>query len=140
MAGLITCQMGDRTNFVITPFMTPLNGAQQDISSFDTPCADGNTAYGLTGVCGCNKVVYSTVVFADPETGPLLDEFVSQKSAALVGADNMSVTEPEPGTCPAGSTTNCQGYFFYPNFKYHFGAVRGAQGVQMAVTALESHQ
>ena len=79
MAGLITCQMGDRNNFVITPFMTSLNGAQQDVPSFDTPCADGNTAFGLTGVCGCNTVVYSTVVFADPETGPLLDEFVSQK-------------------------------------------------------------
>ena len=128
MAGLITCQMGDRNNFVITPFMTSLNGAQQDVPSFDTPCADGNTAFGLTGVCGCNTVVYSTVVFADPETGPLLDEFVSQKSSALVGASNLTVSEPEPGTCPPGSTTNCQGYFFYPNFQYHFASVRSPQG------------
>jgi hypothetical protein len=140
MAGLAACQLGNRTNYTVTPFELPLNGGSPpDIPSFDTPCADGITAYGETGVCGCNKVVYTTVVFADEPNGTLLDEFVSQTSSALVGANNMTVTQPEPGVCtPAGSTT-CTGYFFYPNYEYHYGSIRSAQGIAIAKAALETN-
>jgi pimeloyl-ACP methyl ester carboxylesterase len=138
MAGLASCQLGNRTGYVLTPFETPLNGAQTDIASFDTPCADGNTAYGLTGVCGGNKVVYTTVVFADQPNGSQLDEFVSQASSMLAGATNMTVTQPEPGVCTPAGSTMCQGYFFYPNFEYHYGSIRSAQGIGIAKAALES--
>jgi hypothetical protein len=139
MAGLAACQLGNRTNYVITPFEQPLNGGQADIASFDTPCSDGSTAYGISNACGCNKVVYTTVVFADETDGTLLDEFVSEKSSALVGATNLTVTEPEPGICPP-STSNCQeGYFFYPNFEYHYGSIRSADGIMIAKTALETN-
>jgi pimeloyl-ACP methyl ester carboxylesterase len=139
MAGLAACQLGNRTNYVVTPFETPLNGGQPDVASFDTPCSDGDTAYGQTGVCGGNKVVYTTVVFADEPNGTLLDEFVSQTSSALIGANNMTVTQPEPGVCTGSGTTNCQGYFFYPNYEYHYGAIRSAQGIAIAKAALETN-
>jgi pimeloyl-ACP methyl ester carboxylesterase len=140
MAGLAACQLGDRAEYTLTPFEAPLNGAQMDIASYDTPCSDGNTAYGLTGVCGGNTVVYTTVVFADQPNGTLLDEFVSQKSAALVGANNMTVTQPEPGSCTgSGMSMMCTGYFLYPDFEYHYGAIRSAQGIMIAKTALETN-
>ncbi len=139
MAGLAACQLGDRANYVLTPFEAPLNGAQTDIQSFDTPCSDGNTAYGQTGVCGGNTVHYTTIVSADPTNGPLLDEFVSEASSKLTGATNMTVTDLEPGVCTGtGSSMTCQGYFFYPNFEHHFAAIRSPQGVAAAVAALET--
>ena len=139
LAGLAACQLGDRTNYVITPFELPLNGGQTDIASFDAPCSDGTTAYGITGACGCNKVVYTTVVFADQPNGTLLDEFVSQTSAALIGANNMTVDQPEPGACPAGTASCMTGYFLYPDFEYHYGAIRSAQGIAIAKAALETN-
>lgn len=140
MAGLAACQLGNLVNYKLTPFETPLNGGQPDVASFDTPCSDGTTAYGQTGVCGGNKVVYTTVVFADQPNGSLLDEFVSQASAALIGATNMTVTETEPGTCTGtGSAMTCQGYFYYPNFQHHYGAIRSPQGIAIAKAALETN-
>jgi len=139
MAGLAACQLGNRTGYTVTPFEQPLNGGNPpDVQSFDTPCSDGNTAYGQTGVCDGNTVVYTTVVFKDNSDGTTLDEIVDQASTALVGANNMTVSEPEPGTCPAGSTTNCVGYWLYPELEYHFASIRSAQGVAIAVAALET--
>jgi hypothetical protein len=139
MAGLAACQLGDRTNYALTPFELPLNGGMTDVASFDTPCSDGDTAYGVAGACGGNKVVYTTVVFADQPNGTLLDEFVSEASSALVGATNMTVTDPEPGTCTGtGSSMSCAGYFYYPNYEYHYGAIRSPQGIAIAKAALET--
>jgi pimeloyl-ACP methyl ester carboxylesterase len=144
MAGSAACQLGDRTNYVLTPFETPLNGPNgvdgiQDEQSWDTPCSDGNTAYGQTGVCGCNTVVYTTVVFADPTNGPLLDEFVSETASRLKGANNMTVTQVQDGVCtnPSDMST-CTGYFFFPNFEHHFGSIRSQQGIAIAKAALET--
>ncbi len=144
MAGAAACQLGDRTNYVLTPFEAPLNGPGgidgiQDEVSWDTPCSDGNTAYGQTGVCGCNTVVYTTVVFADPANGPLLDEFVSETASRLHGANNMTVTQVQDGVCtnPSDQST-CTGYFFFPNFEHHFGSIRSAQGIAIAKAALET--
>jgi hypothetical protein len=141
MAGLAACQLGNREMYEVTPFEKPLNGGNPpDIQSFDTPCSDGMTAYGQTGVCGGNKVVYTTIVFADQPNGTLLDEFVSQTSSALVGATNMTVTEPEPGVCTgSGASMTCTGYFFYPDYEYHYGSIRSAQGIAAAKAALETN-
>jgi pimeloyl-ACP methyl ester carboxylesterase len=140
MAGLAACQLGNRTGYTLTPFETPLDGtATPDAVSFDTPCSDGNTAYGQAGVCGGNAVVYTTVVFQDPPSGPLLDEFVSEESAHLDGANNMTVTEQEPSVCMGtGASATCTGFFFDALFKYHYGAIRSAQGVAIAKAALET--
>jgi pimeloyl-ACP methyl ester carboxylesterase len=126
MAGLAACQLGNRAGYSLTPFEAPLNG-QTDETSFDTPCSDGNTAYGQTGVCGGNTVVYTTVVFEDPEAGALLDEFVSQTSAHLTGANNQTVNQTEPDQ-----------FFFKQLFPHHYGAIRSPQGIAIAKAALES--
>jgi hypothetical protein len=128
MAGLAACQLGNRAGYVPTPFEIPLNGGSTDAVSFDTPCSDGMTAYGMTGVCGCNTVVYTTVVFQDPESGPLLDEFVSQASAHLNGANNQTVNQIEPDT-----------FFFKGLFPHHYGAIRSAEGIAIAKAALETN-
>ena len=139
MAGLVACQVGNRTNYTLTPFESPLNGGQLDLPSFDTPCADGSTAYGQTGACGCNTVHYTTSVYADGANGTLLDELVSQASAMLDGAQNLTVTQTEPGTCTgSGSSMTCSGYFFYPSFEHHYGSIRSVQGIAIAKTALEA--
>ena len=139
MAGLVACQVGNRTNYTVTPFELPLNGGATDLASFETPCADGNTAYGQTGACGCNAVQYTTSVYADGPGGTLLDEFVSEASAMLDGATNMTVTQPEPGMCTGtGASAVCTGYFFYPNYEYHYGSIRSAQGIALAKSSLEA--
>jgi hypothetical protein len=126
MAGLAACQLGNRGGYTLTPYEAPLNGTS-DANSFDTPCGDGTTAFGQTGVCGGNTVVYTTVVFKDPASGPFLDEFVSEASAHLNGANNMTVTELEPDT-----------FFFMGLFPHHYGAIRSASGIAIAKAALET--
>lgn len=123
MRGTVACQLGNRDGFAPTPFLTPLNGTA---GAFETPCADGNTAYGQKNVCGGNKVLYTTVVYKDPPNGPLQDEFVSQTSAALLGADNKTVDQDDVTT-----------YFLNGIFKHHNGSIRSVQGVAIAKAALE---
>ncbi len=125
MAGLAACQLGNRAAYTLTPFEAPLNGPS-DAVSFDTPCSDGQTAYGVSGVCGGNQVKYVTVVFQDPEAGPLLDEFVSQASSHLNGALNLTVNELEPDK-----------FFFDGAYPHHYGAIRSPQGVAFARQYLE---
>ena len=123
MRGTVACQLGNRDNFAETPFSTPLNGPSGD---WETPCADGLHAYGQNNVCGGNKILYTTVVYQDPPNGPLQDEFVSQRSAALKGADNKTV-----------STDDTTTYFLNGLFKHHNGAIRSVEGVNIAIAALE---
>lgn len=66
MRGVVSCEMGDRTAFTVTDFLRPLNGPTGE---FETPCADGSTAWGQTGVCDGNKVLYTTVTMRDPKDG-----------------------------------------------------------------------
>jgi hypothetical protein len=126
MAGHVACEMGDRVSFTLTPFMTPLNG-QGD--AFDTPCTDGSSAYGVSNACGGHTVAYTTVVMRDPTNAPLQDEFVSQTSAALKGADNQLVQL---------SDQDLTGYFYNGNFKNHYGSIRSETGLQIIVTALSN--
>lgn len=123
MRGLIACQMGNRDNFAATPFLTPLNGPNGD---WETPCLDGLHAFGQNNVCGGNKVLYTTVVYEDPPNGPLQDEFVSETSAALKGADNKTVATPDATT-----------YFLNGLFAEHNGSIRSPKGVSVALEALE---
>ncbi len=141
MAGLAACQLGDRTGYVETPFETPLNGpggnGAADITSWDTPCSDGNTAYGQTGVCGGHTVTYTTEVFADQPDGSQLDEFVSQASAHLNGATNLTTTDIDPSDyfiSGAGVGNNMAGLLYH-----HFGSIRGQDGVTQAVKVLEKN-
>jgi pimeloyl-ACP methyl ester carboxylesterase len=124
MRGKVACEMGDRTSYTPTTFQIPNNGPD---GAYETPCADGNTAYGQAGVCGGNKVNYVTIVMQDPKDGTLQDEFVSEGSAALKGATNLTV---------ALSDTDVSGYFVKGAFKNHYGAIRSVTGVGKVVDAL----
>jgi pimeloyl-ACP methyl ester carboxylesterase len=137
MRGAAACQLGDRGGYVPVPFLIPLNGPA---GAFETPCIDGINAYGQAGVCGNNSVQYTTLVKEDPENGPLQDEFVSEASAALTGATNL--TSPEKDS---------SGYFFtdvtlgttmwsgsYAAFDDHYGALRSEAALTAIVTALSN--
>ncbi len=124
MRGKVACEMGDRTAYVPTTFMLPNNGPD---GAYETPCADGDTAFGQHGVCGGNKVAYVTIVMQDPKDGTLQDEFVSEGSAALKGATNLTVSLSDIDT---------SGYFVKGAFKNHYGAIRSASGLNQIVAAL----
>lgn len=69
---------------------------------------------------------YTTGVFKDPPNGPLQDEFVSETSVALKGAENKTVT-----------TEDTTKYFLNGALAKHYGALRSAQGVALAKAAIE---
>ena len=122
MVGWAACQLGNRTGFVPTPFLDVLNGPS---GAYETPCADGIHAYGQYNVCGANAVLYTTSVFADQPDGSVIDQFVSQQSAALLGAQNATVTQDD-------TSGFLKGYF-----AHHYGSIRSQQGVDIAKAALE---
>jgi pimeloyl-ACP methyl ester carboxylesterase len=124
MAGRVACEMGDRTSFVPTEFLAPLNG---DGGAFETPCSDGQSAYGQMNACGGHTVRYTTIVMRDPPQGALQDEFVSEKSAKLEGAENLTVEL---------SDQDQTGYFYNGAFKNHFGSIRSEAGLTAIMGAL----
>ncbi len=125
MAGKVACEMGDRTSYVPTDFEKPLNG--QD-GAWETPCLDGDSAFGQSGACGGHKVDYVTIVMQDPPSGALQDEFVSEASAKLKGADNETVSLSDK------DQTN---YFYNGAFKNHFGSIRSEAGLTKIMNALQ---
>jgi hypothetical protein len=127
MRGKVGCEMGDRTAYKQTAFHVPLNGPNGD---FETPCADGDHAFGQAGVCGGHTVRYTTIVMKDEiVNGALRDQFVSEGSAALKGATNLTV----PVTSPDTSKYFCNGLF-----ADHYGPVRSAVGIGMIMDALNT--
>jgi hypothetical protein len=123
MAGKCSCQMGNRDAYAPTPFSAVLNGPD---GAYETPCADGINAYGQVNVCGLNRVIYTTAVHRDLPDGTLEDEFVSQQSAFLKGADNRPVAQDDTSK-----------YFGNGAYPHHYGAIRSAEGVALAKAALE---
>ncbi len=123
MRGVITCELGDLAAYTPTVHHAPLNGPG---GAWETPCVDGDTAFGQKGVCGGHKVAYYTLVMHDTPNGPLQDEFVSQTSAMLNGAENDTV---------ALSDIDQTGYFYNGLFKNHYGALRS----ETALTKLMAH-
>jgi pimeloyl-ACP methyl ester carboxylesterase len=119
MRGRVACEMGSRDNFSPTDFSQALNGPDQ---AYETPCGDGEGAYGDGGACEGHTVAYTTVVMRDIANGSYQDEFVSEASAALEGADNrrMELTD-----------TDESGYFFGGLLKNHYGASRSAAALDI---------
>jgi hypothetical protein len=127
MRGRMGCQLGDRTAYTPTPFLTSLNGPD---GAFETPCVDGNTAFGQHRVCGGHKVRYTTIVMEDsPILDDLKEEFVSQTSSALKGASNLVV----PPTSIDSSKYFCGGLFHN-----HYGALRSDAALSLILNALTS--
>ena len=113
MRGEVACEMGNRDAYSPTDFLSALNGAG---GSWETPCSDGATAYG-DDACGGHTVAYTTIVMRDIMDGSYQDEFVSEASTALEGADNrlLELTDVDES-----------GYFFGGLLKNHYGSARSA--------------
>ncbi|MBX3186113.1 MAG: MFS transporter [Labilithrix sp.] len=124
MRGRVACELGDRTSYQPTKFLEPLNGPG---GAWETPCLDGDTAFGQRGVCGGHKVSYTTVVMQDVKEGTYQDEFVSEGSAKLQGANNLTVSLQDD---------DLTGYFYNGLFKNHMGAIRSEAALKVITTAL----
>jgi pimeloyl-ACP methyl ester carboxylesterase len=124
MRGRVACELGSRDGFAATDFMKPLNGKD---GAYETPCADGDLAYGETGACGGNVVTYTTVVMRDISDGSYQDEFVSQASSALDGADNHLIELDD---------VDESGYFFNGLLKNHYGSARSAAALAILMEVL----
>lgn len=135
MRGTVTCQMGQRNQYTQTAFHRPLNGPQIEGEAqfggwFETPCADGDYAFGKRGACGGKTVQYTTITMKDIDNGTQQDEFVSEHASRLY-----------PAAC-ANNLLNglndfdTSGYFFNGFFRSHYGAVRSDAGLAKIVTAL----
>lgn len=132
MKGTVVCEFGSRASFAPTDFSRPVNGPDGD---YEVPCKDGDSAYGVAGVCEGNVPSYHTIVIQDVGDGTFVDEFVSEASSALKGADNATIPLEAIDT---------SGYFFrdavgteptdYGLLKGHFGSMRSAQAVDQIET------
>jgi pimeloyl-ACP methyl ester carboxylesterase len=124
MRGKVACELGDLTAFQPTKFLIPLNGPD---GAFETPCLDGNIAFGQSGVCGGHAVRYTTVVMKDKPDGTFQDEFVSEGSSQLKGANNLTVPVGNPDVSK---------YFCDGLLDDHYGAVRSEAGATLIMNAL----
>jgi len=123
MRGRVACEMGSRDNFSPTDFSLALNGPAK---AYETPCGDGETAYG-DEACDGHRVTYTTVVMRDIDNGSYQDEFVSEASSALEGADNRLLELTD---------TDESGYFFGGLLKNHYGSSRSAAALDIALEVL----
>jgi len=126
MKSAVACQLGDRTAYTPTDFLSLVNG---DADAWDTPCADGEHAFGVAGQCYGHKVQYTTIVMHDISQGTYQDEFVSEASAHLDGADNQFIETTE---------SDQTGWFYAPAFSDHFGSIRSEHALQIAMDALSN--
>jgi len=126
MRGTVACQLGDRTSYTPTAFLANVNGAE---SAWETPCADGEHAFGVGGQCGGHRVQYTTIVMRDISQGTYQDEFVSEASSRLEGANNQLLELID---------NDATGYFYNGLFKNHFGSIRSEHALQVAMDALSN--
>ena len=124
MRGQVACQMGSRDNFSPTDFMRALNGPD---GAWETPCSDGDLAFGDPGACGGNPVDWTTAVMRDIDDGSYQDEFVSEASSALAGADNRLIELED---------VDETGYFFNGLLRNHYGSCRSEAALAVALEVL----
>lgn len=124
MRGEVACEMGNRDAFTPTEFLSAINGPD---GAWETPCSDGATAFG-EDACGGHTVDYTTVVMRDIANGSYQDEFVSEASAGLAGADNRLIELTD---------VDESGYFFGGLLKNHYGSARSAAAVAIVKEVLQ---
>jgi hypothetical protein len=137
MRGTVTCEMGQRNQYTQTAFHRALNGPPIDgLSAFggwwETPCANGDYAFGKKNACGDNKVAYTTITMQDLENGTQQDEFVSEHASRLYP------TECANNVLTGLNDFDTSGYFYNGFFRNHYGAVRSEAGIAKVITALEA--
>jgi hypothetical protein len=137
MRGTVTCEMGQRNQYTQTAFHRPLNGPAIDDGAgelggwWETPCADGDYAFGVRGECGGRPVSYTTVAMQDLDNGSQQDEFVSEHASRLY-----------PTACADNQVNglndfDTSGYFYNGLFRNHYGSVRSEAGLGKVLAALE---
>jgi hypothetical protein len=137
MRGQVTCQMGQRNQYTQTAFHRPLNGPPMATEHgefggwWETPCADGDYAFGTRGACDGHAVTYTTITMKDLPNGTQQDEFVSEHASRLY-----------PTACASNlldelNDFDTSGYFYNGFFRNHYGSVRSAAGLAKIVSALE---
>lgn len=137
MRGTVTCQMGQRNQYTVTPFHRPLNGPPMDTDNgqyggwWETPCADGDYAFGKRDACGDNAVSYTTITMKDLDNGTQQDEFVSEHASRLFP------TECADNHLTGLNDFDTSGYFYNGFFRNHYGAVRSPAGLAKITAALE---
>ncbi len=139
MRGTVTCQMGQRNTYTETDFHRPLNGPAMptDHGEFggwwETPCADGDYAYGKRGACGGHTVNYTTITMQDLPNGTQQDEFVSEHASRLYPTDCAN------NVLDGLNDFDTSGYFYNGYFRNHYGSVRSNAGLANVIAALEGN-
>jgi pimeloyl-ACP methyl ester carboxylesterase len=136
MRGTVTCQMGQRNQYTETAFHRPLNGPPIDgLPEFggwwETPCADGDYAFGKRGACGGATVSYTTITMQDLTNGTQQDEFVSEHASRLYPKECAN------NVLDGLNDFDTSGYFFNGFFRNHYGSVRSDAGIAKVIAALE---
>lgn len=124
MRGTVTCELGNRDGFSPTPFMAAINGPD---GAWETPCGDGSSAFGMSDACGGNAIDYTTIVMEDIDDGTQQDQFVSEASSRLRGADNRLI---------GLNDFDESNYFFCGLLKDHFGPARALAGLSIILEKL----
>jgi len=99
---------------------------------WETPCADGDYAYGKRDACGGHFVEYTTITMQDLPNGTQQDEFVSEHASRLYPpecANNLLDSLDDFDT---------SGYFYDGYFRNHFGSVRSNAGLAKVLAVLEA--
>ncbi len=131
MRGLAACQFGQRNTYSQVEFHKPLNGpavppemtqAGEWGGWWETPCADGDYAFGTRGACGGHVVKWASVTMQDLPDGTQQDRFVSEHASRLYPeecADNRLDSLNDFDT---------SGYLANGLLRNHYGSVRSAGG------------
>ena len=139
MRGTVTCQMGQRNQYTETTFGRPLNGPpmQTEHGEFggwwETPCADGDYAFGKRQACGNHSVNYTTITMQDLPNGTQQDEFVSEHASRLYPLDCAN------NLLDGLNDFDTSGYFYNGYFRNHYGSVRSNAGLAKVIAALEGN-
>lgn len=136
MRGTVTCEMGQRNQYTETAFHRPLNGPPIEGEAqfggwFETPCADGDYAFGKRKACGGGKVAYTSITMQDLPNGTQQDEFVSEHASRLYPKE-CAVNEID-----STNDFDTSGYFYNGFFRNHYGSVRSDAGIGKVLAALE---
>lgn len=136
MRGTVTCQMGQRNQYTQSAFHRPLNGPSIESEAafggwWETPCADGDYAFGKRDACGDHVVAYASITMKDLDNGTQQDEFVSEHASRLY-----------PRACANNIVTglndfDTSGYFYNGFFRNHYGSVRSDAGLAKILATLE---
>ena len=139
MRGTVTCQMGQRNQYTETDFARPLDGPPMTTDNgqfggwWETPCADGDYAYGKRDACGGHAVSYTTITMKDLPNGTQQDEFVSESASRAYPTDCANNALDEL------TDFDTSGYFYNGYFRHHYGSVRSDAGLARVLAALEGN-